>query len=187
MKINKNNKHKKEEKKEENKLKGYQPIESYYCEKTLEEELEKIGLHTSTEVKEMQRMKGIINKAGDFHSLVLLDDITRDKSFPFFNLASQVYRATSSVDGGFYCLRKLDNPVPLSKFSPLSLQTNSVFQVWKDLSHPSIIPFFDLFVSSQDSNDCNFIFILFLFYFIYFILFFLFTILLYLIFHIFKK
>eukprot|EP01096_Ripella_sp_DP13-Kostka_P016697 TRINITY_DN822_c0_g1_i1.p1 TRINITY_DN822_c0_g1~~TRINITY_DN822_c0_g1_i1.p1 ORF type:complete len:566 (+),score=168.43 TRINITY_DN822_c0_g1_i1:501-2198(+) len=73
---------------------------------------------------------------GKYHSLYPLDDPTRDKAISIFGFETTAYKATNSVDGMCYLLRKIEGFRP----SLDQLQQIRNFQYsWTQVYHPHIV------------------------------------------------
>eukprot|EP00026_Physarum_polycephalum_P002793 Phypoly_transcript_02801.p1 GENE.Phypoly_transcript_02801~~Phypoly_transcript_02801.p1 ORF type:complete len:778 (+),score=143.60 Phypoly_transcript_02801:127-2460(+) len=135
---------------------GRRTLQSFFMPETLRQDLlrQKV-LSLASLDPEDPRSKGIPQMVGAYHSLYPLEEEsgTREKS-KFFGATTSLYKATSTVDGQVYVLRRVEghrvnNDAALAAAEP-----------WKAFTHPGVVSLKDVFHSKEfgDVNSLYFVY-----------------------------
>ena len=132
---------------------GYRSFDSYFTEESLREELYQMSIDGVRQMKLGDpRRKLIPKRVGKYFSLVPLDDPTRDKTVTFFGFFAPVFRATSESDGLSYSLRRLEG-LPAGKYKQQELNSSPVVLLWKEVRHPAVVSYLDVFISKDFGSE----------------------------------
>ncbi|KAI9143254.1 hypothetical protein BKA69DRAFT_1133639 [Paraphysoderma sedebokerense] len=108
-------------------------IHTFFMADDLREELTKRNQELAFVVDDTSTFPSLPAEVYNYHSLYPIESSNPSSETNYFGYATQVYRATSSVDGLPYCLRKIEGFRLLNETAMTSLDP------WRRIRHPSIV------------------------------------------------